>query len=148
MYEGMHRLASKSKFNDKEGAAACTSCEAGSFAEELASISCQLCPSGRHQSSAGNSECESCPSGFFSPSPGASSCLKCTTEYGVEYDSAIEASNCSRCIRSYFMVDGICEECPIGAICEEPGQALESLVLAAGFYRFQHPGHKKYTRMP
>lgn len=78
-----------------------------------------------------------CAGGYFQPQAGASACYKCTTERGPEYDSPTRATNCTRCLMSFFMDDdGICQICPTGVDCARSGSTLAGLWIKPWYYRF------------
>ena len=60
------------------------------------------------------------------------SCTKCEWPK----TSAAGASQCDRCVRSWFEnANGNCEECPKGALCETEGLGIKALQTEPGYWR-------------
>jgi len=130
---------------------ACTLCEGGTYASQVASVFCNICPVGKLSSnertgcitcSAGQytlnkATCVDCESGSYAPQALTGSCLPCgagshTSKRNAattctpcdagSYASA-QSMNCSLCAAGFFSGSGMsaCESCSAGKVAENPG---------------------------
>ena len=124
-------------YAENVGSSSCDPCLAGTFAVDRGSTSCTSCPAGRYQDTFGAYQCIDCEVGKYTNLSGQSTCLRCSSEKGPEYTSPVGSRECSECIAENYWADGICEPCPVGVDCREPGSTLEQLLVSPGWYRFQ-----------
>ena len=98
-------------------------------------VSCQCAP-GFFGNTVANT-CEYCPVGGYKDMAGdASACISCTDKMG-EGATTLQQGSLSEqdcfCGSSYYMYDGICMECEMGASC--PGGDVSSMVALPGYWR-------------
>jgi hypothetical protein len=120
----------------------------------LRSLPCAV--AGRFQSSAGESGCLDCQRGYYSGKE-AAVCARCEILRIAPDSAATSCSECPvnaisndvrtlcMCIAGYFMRDGKCTECTIGAKCDQPGSTYEALQTAPGYWRADNSSTTFYT---
>jgi len=118
-----------SSTSSNPGAATCTQCQAGYFAQRGAG-DCMQCLAGSW-SNQGASECQACPAGTYGM-PGftayVQACIPCVAGKYSNATMATSSETCLRCPAGTYSSSGagICIQCPANTFSEEASQACFS----------------------
>jgi hypothetical protein len=130
------------------GASTCNLCPIGYIAEFSGSLSCQACSAGTTSILPGTSSCTSCGIGQFST--GGSACLPCEAGQAAanvgsascsdcpgDSTSLPGSSACNLCNKFFYAsLQGTCEACAEGMVCDTDGGATQvALPLAKDYWR-------------
>ena len=94
----------------------CYSCPKGFEQPELKGTSCSSCPAGTFAEEEGTARCKSCKPGFYQPQTKSEVCTGCP-DGSFSNDVASTNRTACECQEGYYGRAGDCEQCPEGGVC-------------------------------
>ena len=96
-------LACKEGSYSSSGAAECTLCAVGNFAQGTGNSKCTSCSAGSYTNETGQSECKKCEKGQFQDRVGQTMCKACSEG---QYSNVTGATNCTECLAGHYSKAG------------------------------------------
>jgi hypothetical protein len=123
-------------FTSSSNTKVCTTCSAGSRVTTNSS-KCEVCPPGTF-SADGSDVCTLCEIGKYSNTNASTACTACPESTRTTF--AMGAQTLSECVpdkeqNSYMDNEGKPKTCPIGAICNQVGLTIKTLMIKPKYWR-------------